>query len=283
MCGRFTLSTPEEILRDVFQIPLASAVGHSRVTDSPPPTPPATARPRDSEATVTWRARYNVAPTQGVLAVRQLAADEPRRADLLTWGLIPSWADDHRIGARMINARSETLRQRPSFRSAYKSRRCLVLADGFYEWKMTPEGKQPLLIRVGGGAPFAMAGLWERWRGPGDTPIESCTIITTQANDVMSRVHDRMPVILPDVHHALWLDPGFKDTEQLSPLLVPRASDGMSLTPVSKRVNNVRNDDATCVETVAPSQAAAPATRKHVQPCLPGFGDDAGGQREGGP
>jgi putative SOS response-associated peptidase YedK len=221
MCGRFTLTTPMPVLAELFLFPEAA------------PQPP----------------RYNVAPTQAVAAVR---AADPNHRELAwcRWGLIPSWADDPGIGNRLINARAETAAEKPTFRSAFRHRRCLIPTDGFYEWQKTGGRKQPFYIKMRDGQPFAFAGLWERWEGGGE-PVETCTILTTEANEVVRPVHDRMPVILAPEVYGRWLDPEVKKPELLQPLLHPFAADAMTAYPVSPVVNNPRNDSAKCIEPAA--------------------------------
>ena len=221
MCGRYTLRTPVETLAEEFGI-----------SDPLPDIP----------------TRYNIAPTQEVAAV--LEEDEERKLEMLRWGLIPSWADDPAVGNRMINARSETAAEKPSFRTAFRKRRCLILADGFYEWQKTNGGKQPYYIRMKNGSPFAFAGLWESWDKYGGE-IRSCTILTTDANEMVREVHHRMPVILPPETYDLWLDPDMWETEPLLDLLRPYPDDGMEAYPVSRFVNSPSNDDERCVESVA--------------------------------
>lgn len=203
--------------------------------------------------------RFNIAPTQNVAVVR-VTHDQPQRElVLLRWGLIPSWAKDPKIGNRMINARGESVADKPAFRAAFKRRRCLVVADGYYEWKKSAGGKskaagakkQPYYIRMRDERPFALAGLWEYWEGADQSdlpgPIESCTIITTDANDLTSDIHDRMPVVLGEETYDVWLDPQQSDRDTLLPLLKPYASDEMKVEPVSTHVNSVKNDDPDCV------------------------------------
>jgi putative SOS response-associated peptidase YedK len=165
----------------------------------------------------------------------------------LRWGLIPSWADDPTIGNRLINARSETVASKPSFRAAFKNRRCLIPADGFYEWKKEGKTKQPLHIQRKHGLPFAFAGLWEEWERENEI-IQSCTIITTEANELMAEFHDRMPVILDAKHYELWLDPEVHDPNLLEPLLRPYPSEELVVHAVGSLVNNPRNEDPRCVE-----------------------------------
>ncbi len=191
---------------------------------------------------------YNIAPTQEVAAV--VEEDEERKLELLRWGLIPSWAKDPEIGSRMINARGETVSEKPSFRKAFKARRCLILADGFYEWQKIDNGKQPYHVRMKDASPFAFAGLWEIWNGDGDG-IRTCAIITTEANDFMSEIHHRMPVILHPDDYEMWLDPSFEEKGPLSALLKPYPDYAMETYPMSRRVNRPTNDEPGCVEPAA--------------------------------
>lgn len=223
MCGRYTLSSSGETVAEAF----------------------------DLREVPQLQARFNIAPTQEVAAVRRLKADADRRLDFLHWGLIPFWAKDPGIGNRMINARSETAAEKPSFRNAIKKRRCLVVADGFYEWKKAAEGpKQPFHIRMKDGRPFAFAGLWEHWEGD-EGVIDSCTLLTTKPNPLMAEVHDRMPVILPPESYDLWLDPTMQKAEQLEPLLTSYPQEEMEAYPVSRFVNKPGNDEPRCIESVA--------------------------------
>jgi putative SOS response-associated peptidase YedK len=194
--------------------------------------------------------RYNIAPTQTAPVVRRGVAGK-RELALLRWGLVPSWARDGKPATALINARAETVAEKPSFRAAFKARRCLVPADGFYEWHTLGRAKQPYRIGLAGGGLFAMAGLWERWepRQPGEGAIESFTIIVTDANQRVAAVQDRMPVILAPGDHEAWLS---GDADAARALLKPYPSEAMTLVAVSSRVNNVRNDDALCIEPVAP-------------------------------
>ena len=194
---------------------------------------------------------YNVAPTNDVYAV--LADGGVRRVDAFHWGLVPGWAKDPKVGSRMINARAETVATKNAFKPALKRRRCLVPADGFYEWRKVPGArrKQPYFVHRPDGEPFAFAGLWEVWKGPkggeagrAGEPLRSCAIITTNANEVMAQVHDRMPVILPPSAWDEWLDPDHDDLEALGKLLVPAPASLTVLRPVSTDVNNVRNKGA---------------------------------------
>jgi putative SOS response-associated peptidase YedK len=190
--------------------------------------------------------RYNVAPTQPILV---LPNDGSNKADFFVWGLIPSWAKDPAIGSRMINARAETLSEKPAFRSAYKYHRCLVFTSGFYEWQVQPgvNTKLPHFIHLKTGEPFAFAGLWENWESPDGSNIRSATIITTEPNELMATIHNRMPVILPRTGYAQWLDPAPQQPATLQELLVPFPSADMEAFPVSTRVNSPVNDDPGCL------------------------------------
>jgi putative SOS response-associated peptidase YedK len=170
---------------------------------------------------------------------------------LLRWGLIPSWARDKNIGAKLLNARAETVATQPSFRAAFKKRRCLLAADGFFEWAKVNKGKQPYYFTLKDEGPFAFAGLWEEWRGEGE-PLRSCTILTTGANDVVRPVHERMPVILAPGDYARWLGPAAKPQEELLPLLRPLPAEALVARPVSTFVNSARNEGPRCVEPVSP-------------------------------
>ncbi|MBW7885405.1 MAG: SOS response-associated peptidase [Caldilineaceae bacterium] len=226
MCGRFTLYvTPEE---------LASYFG---LAEAPVLAP-----------------RYNIAPTQPVGVVRLDPRGQAREWALTIWGLIPSWSQDPSIGARLINARAETVDEKPSFRTAFKRRRCIVPASGFYEWKKSGSGKQPHYITSADGAPLGFAGLWERWTGPDGTELESCTILTTDPNEKMSELHNRMPVILAPEDFSEWLGTGGDDTPAtlaiLKHLFRPYPAERLEIYPVSLYVNNPRNEGAQCVEHV---------------------------------
>jgi putative SOS response-associated peptidase YedK len=192
--------------------------------------------------------RYNIAPSQAVLAVRQPADAEDRQAVWLKWGLVPSWAKDPKIGNRLINARGDTVAEKPSFRTAFRRRRCLVPADGFYEWQRVGSHKEPYHIYMADGRPFALAGLWEHWEGDGET-IESCTLVTTEANAKVAELHDRMPVILDPADYDLWLDPAVQDPAAVTPLLRPFPPEQMAFHAVSTWVNNPAH------EGVAPAPA----------------------------
>jgi putative SOS response-associated peptidase YedK len=219
MCGRFAFYTPAEAAAQLF----GAAAGDEMAP------------------------RYNIAPTQQAPVVRR-HADGGRRLETLRWGLIPFWARDPGIGNRMINARAETVAGKPAFRRAFRKQRCLILADGFYEWQKTAGGKTPWFIRLHAGGPFAMAGMWESWRESEDaTPLETCTIITTRANAMMSALHHRMPAILDGTGVDRWLDPEAGPDELVS-LLEPVADDTLRAVAVSRRVNSPANDDAGLIE-----------------------------------
>lgn len=191
-----------------------------------------------------WLPRYNIAPTQPVLAILD---DGQRHAELLHWGLIPSWARDRSIGSRMINARAETVAEKPSFRGAMRSRRCLVLADGYYEWRKEAGRRVPMHITLKTGEAFAFAGLWETWRATSGELVRSCTVVTTAANSFTQPIHDRMPVILPRDAEGTWLDPRAERASALTGLLRPYAAGEMKAHPVSTLVNSPKNDMPECI------------------------------------
>lgn len=195
--------------------------------------------------------RYNVAPSQPILAVREVDASGIRELTALRWGLIPSWADDPAIGNRLINARGETVAEKPAFRKAFARRRCLVPMSAFYEWKKRgAKSGEPWAFRRADGAPFAVAGLWETWTAPDGSEIETCALITTSPNDVVAAVHDRMPVIVPRSDYARWLDPTSNGAGVVG-LLVPFPSGEMVAHRVSPRVGDVRHDDPDLLEPLA--------------------------------
>ncbi len=203
------------------------------------------------------RPRYNVAPTQQVLVIATSSDGSVRQLGSMRWGLVPSWAKDPSIGNRMINARAEKVATSGAFRSAFKSRRCIVPATGFYEWRkphLAPEGapdrKQPFHIHAADGAPLALAGLWESWHDAEDRPMHSCTIITTEPNETMASVHDRMPVILPAAAWDRWLDPVALDGAEQDRLLRSAPDDLLVLDAVSTRVNNARNEGADLIDPI---------------------------------
>lgn len=217
MCGRFASTSPPDALASYFG------------AEGPVETDEATAD-------------YNVAPTRDVATVR--VRDGERHLDFLRWGLVPRWAKDLRIGSKMINARAETVATKNSFRSAFKKRRCIVAADGFYEWKRLDDGtKQPMYVHRSDGDPLAFAGLYERWTdAEALREIHTCTIITTEANDMMAPIHNRMPVLLAPKDWGDWLDPGNADADLLEQLLVPAPDELLTAHGVSTEVNNVRNN-----------------------------------------
>jgi putative SOS response-associated peptidase YedK len=197
--------------------------------------------------------RYNIAPTQDVVVVRADADTGRRAASMMRWGLLPSWTKQIAGGPPMINARSETLAEKPAFRTALRSRRCLIPADGFYEWQLTPGGgkgkKQPYYIHRPDGNPFAFAGLWETWKNSdSQLVIESCTIVTTAANAALASLHDRMPVILAPNDYGPWLDATVNEPAKLQHMLAPCGDDELVAEPVSTHVNRVANDDPRCIE-----------------------------------
>ena len=213
--------------------------------------------------------RYNIAPTQPMPAVRVHAAARTRRLSLLRWGLVPYWAADPAVGARMINARAETVARLPAFRDAFRERRCLVPASGFYEWRRAEKGRQPWLLRRRDGKLMGFAGLWDRWRpAPGDArhdePLESCAVLTTPANELVARLHDRMPLVLDPADYELWLDPDVRDPERLAALLRPFPAEEMEAIPVSPRVNSPNNDDASLLERVEPEPEPDPEPRQRT-------------------
>lgn len=192
-----------------------------------------------------WEERYNIAPSQNVLAV--VGSAEGNRAGFLRWGLIPFWANDIKIGNKMINARAETLHEKRSFKHLLERRRCLIIADGFYEWKKEGSQKQPYRIQLKSQEPFAFAGLWDRWQ-QGDTIIQSCTIITTEANELVKEVHHRMPVILEKEDESIWLDRSITDPQLLKEHLRPYDAEQMELFPISPLVNSPKNDTKEILE-----------------------------------
>jgi putative SOS response-associated peptidase YedK len=223
MCGRFTLSTPAQTLQQIFDL--------SETPDLPP--------------------RYNIAPSEAIAAIRLPEPQAGHRLDLLRWGLVPPWAKEPDVGARMINARSETAATNPAFRTAFRRRRCLVPADGFYEWQRLERRKQPFYIRMRDGLPFAFAGLWEHWEGPQGDALETCTILTTEPSELVRPVHDRMPVILDPQDWDLWLDPTMHEPERLQSLLRPYPAEKMIAFPVGQTVNNPANDHEECIAPLA--------------------------------
>jgi len=225
MCGRFTLRTPLRLVAEAFDV--------SWLEELPP--------------------HYNIAPTQQVPVVRFNSQRGCRELAMLHWGLIPPWAEDPSVASRMINARAETLADKPAFREAYRARRCLVVADGFFEWERRQRKKQPHYVVRADGEPMGFAGLWERW-GRGDATIESCTIVTTDANETVRHLHDRMPAIVDRDDYATWLNPELHDPEQLAGILHPAAADALVTYPVSPVVNSARIDTPECIERQVPAE-----------------------------
>lgn len=223
MCGRYTLFTNISELQERFGF----------VLDAPGPEP-----------------RYNIAPTQQALAV---VSDGWRRGGMMRWGLVPPWAGDVRVGSRMINAMSETAAVKPAFRAAFRRRRCLVLADGFFEWRRAGKERTPVYFSRKSGGPMAFAGLWESWQSPTGERIRSCAILTTAANELIAPLHHRMPVILSAETEPLWLDPLTETPDTLEPLLMPAPPDLLDAREVSPLVNNVRSDGPGCIAAAAPS------------------------------
>ena len=221
MCGRFALKAPPRSIQEHFHLP-------EKVDLSP---------------------RYNIAPSQTIAVVRHLPGKDIRQLDMLRWGLIPHWAKDMKIGYKMINARGETLDQKPSFRPALKKRRCLIAADGFYEWKHSGKTKQPFYVQLKKGGVFGFAGLWESWLGPEGNIVKSCTIITTSPNELIREVHDRMPVIIHPDQYETWLEDS-PSVQSLHELLVPYPADEMKIYQVGSEVNSPQNDTPTCLTPV---------------------------------
>jgi len=235
MCGRYRLTAKERWLSEFFKIPAED---------------------------IDWAARWNIAPTDEVATVRQDRKEPKRIFARMRWGMVPYWARDISIGAKMINAVCETAAEKPAFRESMKRRRCLVPADGFYEWKqLGAKKKQAYNIGMKDDGLFAFAGLWDRWKGPAGKPVESCTILTTDANALVKDIHDRMPVILRPDDYDLWLDPGLTDPKQVEHLLKPFDPRLMRVYPVSSTVNKVENDSPECAKEVS-ADAEAPAQRK---------------------
>jgi putative SOS response-associated peptidase YedK len=227
MCGRYRLSRRKQIIEEHFDT---------------------------SSGEKDWSPRYNIAPTQPIPVIRQNPKEPIRELSLMRWGLIPSWSKDSSVAASMINARAETAATKPAFRDALKSRRCLIPADAFYEWRRTGKTRQPYCFEVNDGELFAFAGVWDRWKDPSGQWIKSCSILTTTPNAVTSAVHDRMPVILDPDAYELWLDPGMQNVEAVSEILRPYDARQMRCYPVSKRINSVVNDDAECSRPVELTQ-----------------------------
>jgi putative SOS response-associated peptidase YedK len=232
MCGRYTVTSSGETIADLFDL--------AEVPQLP--------------------LRYNLAPTQEAPVVRVASPGGLREVALLRWGLIPYWAKEAGIGNKMINARAESVAEKPAYKFSFKKKRCLVVADGFYEWKKEGKGKQPYLIRRSDRQPFAFAGLWSTWRdpqaqgsaSPGEKPepVETFTILTTVANEILKPLHDRMPVIVRREDFDLWLDPQVEDAARLTPLLAPAPVEGWETVPVSRAVNSPAHDAPDCIESL---------------------------------
>ncbi len=199
---------------------------------------------------VEFQPRYNIAPTQAVAAVLNPPERSEPVLDALQWGLVPFWAKDDRIGSRMINARAETVAEKPAYRAAFKRRRCLLPASGYYEWKKQENGKTPHYISMADGRPIAMAGLWEEWNSPEGELLHTCTIITTEASKRVAPVHHRMPAILDDASQRRWLETDPDERAALQALLVPYDGDDLQFYPVSTQVNAAQWDDSACIEPV---------------------------------
>ncbi len=220
MCGRYTLSQSAEAIATAFGLDTSLAI----------------------------EPRYNIAPTQ-LVPVVLYSAKKQRQLQMMRWGLIPSWAKDPNIASRLINARSETVSEKPSFRAAFRHRRCLVIADGFYEWQRQERKKQPYYFQLQNKQPFGFAGLWEHWQTSDGEEINTCTILTTEANELMRPIHDRMPVILNSQDYGLWLNPAAQVTE-LQGLLRPYSSQAMNSYPVSTLVNKPTNNSPECINSL---------------------------------
>jgi len=224
MCGRFTLTAGGPALADEFEL-----------ADVPE-----------------LAARYNIAPSQDVAVILREPSCTTRVLRNMRWGLVPHWARDPAMGSRMINARAESAAEKPAYRTPFRQRRCLLPATGFFEWKRIGAGKQPMLLRRRDGRLFAFAGLWDRWHPKEGEPMESCTILTTEPNDLVVDVHDRMPVILPPEAYEPWLDPDLQEPADLQSLLIPYDASEMIVHPVSPWVNATAHDDPDCIEPVDP-------------------------------
>ena len=227
MCGRYTLTSAPEALRALFH--------YAEQPNFPP--------------------RYNIAPTQPIGIVRLV--DGKRQFALVRWGLLPSWVKDPKTFSLLINARGESAAEKPAFRAAMKRRRCLILADGFYEWQKAGERKRPFFVHGKDGAPLAFAGLWESWQGPNGEELETATIVTTQANKTLAPIHERMPVIVPPDAFDLWLDTAKVDATTAAALIAPAPDNLLEAYEISTAVNRVANDNAKLIEPVVPGQLTA--------------------------
>ncbi len=225
MCGRYTLTNSAKVIYNIFGV-------------QPPEQ-------------LLWP-RYNIAPTQPVLAIRASAEKGGREAVGLYWGLVPPWADDVSIGNRLINARSETAASKNAFKHAYKRRRCLLPGSGFYEWRRVGKNKQPYYVQMADEQPFGLAGLWEHWQDEAGSELESCTILTTSPNALMAKLHDRMPVIIDPMDYEKWLDPRLQEPAAVDEMVGPYPPELMTCHPVSTVVNSPKNVTPDCVKAVPP-------------------------------
>ena len=239
MCGRYSLTTPVEALRRLFGF------------EGPAPN---------------LQPRWNIAPTQSAPVIR-LGGGGGREIKMLSWGLVPYWAEDAKLQSHMINARGETVAEKPAFKQAFRQRRCLVPADGFYEWQtLGPKTKQPLLFKTADGAPFAFAGLWERWVPPQGEVLETFTIVNTAANEMMAQFHDRVPIVLSPADYAAWLDP---DVDARALIKAP-PSDWLTFRRVSTYVNSVKHDDPGCQEPAPDAEPAPEAPKAKAKKAVDG-------------
>jgi len=238
MCGRYRLSRRKQVVEEYFE---SASEGISEGISE------------EEE----WSPRYNIAPTQPVATVRQDGAS--RMLSMMRWGLVPSWASDISVGARHINARGETVLEKPAFRDSFRARRCLIPADGFYEWKKSGKQRQPFHFGMKGDSLFAFAGVWDRWRSPAGQVLESCSILTTAPNELLEDVHDRMPVILPRRHYQTWLTAPAAEAGRLAELLVPFDASLMRRYAVSALVNKAQNEMPECAVEVP-----NPETQTHL-------------------
>ena len=246
MCGRYTLTSAPQAIRSLF-----------RYADQP-----------------NFPARYNIAPTQPIAIVRLVNGQ--REFALVRWGLLPSWVKDPRAFSLLINARGETVIDKPAYRAAMKRRRCLIPADGFYEWRATGGRKQPYFIHTKSGAPLAFAGLWETWTGPNGEELDTAAIVTTSANHALAPLHDRMPVIVPPEAFDLWLDSNNVDALTASVLIGPAPENLLEAYPVSTEVNRVANDNPRLIDEVAPGGEPELKPEKLAKPAKPKAGNDDG-------
>jgi putative SOS response-associated peptidase YedK len=231
MCGRYRLSRRKQVVEEYFE----SASEQSEDED--------------------WSPRYNIAPTQPVATIR--TAGSSRILSMMRWGLVPSWASDISIGSRLINGRSETVFAKPAFRDSFRTRRCLIPADGFYEWKKSGKEKQPFHFGMKDSSVFAFAGVWDRWKSPGGQVLVSCSILTTSANELLDGLHDRMPVILPPRHYQTWLTAPAAESERLAELLVPFDASFMKRYPVAALVNKPQNEMPECAQEIPDPETQA--------------------------